>query len=198
MTEKRQMGKEKLRSFMARHFPGEDSEPSEDRDIPAVTLRDRLLRFLNSPARTRFFVLLALLCIGISFLAAEKTAQAQGEAAALQVENTRLRRFAGHPQETEDSALRTLFSPADRDLWQSCAEEAGLTVLSVSGEKDSEGDAGETRKIIIKARGSYAQIVETFDIINSKERWSAAYPMEIRREGDHLTAVIGVRIFLAR
>lgn len=197
MTEKRQTGKEKLRSFLARCFP--DGEPApEDRDIPAVTLQDRLLRFLNSPAQTRFFVLLALLCIGISFLAAEKTAQAQSEAAALQAENTRLRRFAEYPQETEDSALRTLFSPSDRDLWQSCAGEAGLTVLSVSEEKDGSGDAGETRKIILKARGSYAQIVETFDIINSKERWSAAYPMEIRREGDHLTAVIGVRIFLAR
>lgn len=197
MKEKRQTGKEKLRNFLARCFPDEKPAP-EDRDMPAATWRDRLLRFLNSPAQTRFFVLLALLCIGISFLAAEKTAQAQSEAAALQAENTRLRRFAEHPQETEDSTFRTLFSPSDRDLWQSCAGEAGLTVLSVSEEKDSSGDAGETRKIILKARGSYAQIVETFDIINSKERWSAAYPMEIRREGDHLTAVIGVRIFLAR
>lgn len=197
MTEKRQTGKEKLRRFLARCFPGGEPAP-EDRDMPAAAWRDRLLRFLNSPAQTRFFVLLALLCIGISFLAAEKTAQARSEAAALQAENTRLRRFAENPQETGENELSPLFAPAERGLWQSCAEEAGMTVLSAEEEADGRGGAGETRKIILKARGSYAQIVETFDIINSKERWSAAYPMEIRREGDHLTAVIGVRIFLAR
>lgn len=188
----------RLRTALWQRLPEARDDPYEDDPVPAVTRRDKAVRFLNDPARARFFLLLAVLCTGISFWTFRTAERTEQDALRIAGENRRIRAVLREPPPQDSAVLKELFAPADRALWQSCAEEAGMTVISAEEESAGGDEWGENRKIIVKARGTYAQIVETFDIINGKERWSAAYPAEIRREGDHLTAAVGIRTFLMR
>lgn len=76
-------------------------------------------------------------------------------------------------------------------------EDAGITVDETSEEFEKTDD-GILHTFCIKGRGSFQQILTSFDIISTKKSWMAMDIREIRRDRDTLSFAADIRSFQRR
>ncbi|WP_419486386.1 hypothetical protein [Dialister succinatiphilus] len=70
--------------------------------------------------------------------------------------------------------------------------------MDAVSEKVEEGENGIFHIFHISGTGTYAQIVQTFDIIKGKERWSAVNLKELKRSQKGLAYKMEVQTFQIR
>ena len=158
----------------------------------------RLRAVLNDRKYTRTFALLALLLFAGAFFLHHMASQKEEEARALSAEADRIRQFAAGPRRPSSLPfLENLFRSTDADSLAAAMEEGGLKVDGV-WEEQKEGDRGDFHIFHISGTGTYAQIVQTFDIIKGKERWNAVNLRELKRSPKGLAYEMEVQTFQIR
>ena len=150
------------------------------------------MRLMNDRKYGRTFLLLALFFLlsggYLKLMALEK----ENLSRSLEEENRQVEIFSKAPARPSSLPfLESLFSAASPASLVNAAEEGGLKVDAVS-EKVEEGENG------ISGTGTYAQIVQTFDIIKGKERWSAVNLKELKRSPKGLAYEMEVQTFQIR
>lgn len=146
----------------------------------------------------RTFLLLSLFFLlsggYLKLMALEKESIAQS----LEQENRQVEIFAKAPARRSCLPfLESLFPAASPASVLAAVEEGGLQVDTVS-EEEKEGDKGIFHIFYISGTGTYAQIVQTFDIIKGKERWSAVNLKELKRSPKGLAYEMEVQTFQIR
>ena len=158
----------------------------------------RLRAVLNDRKYTRTFALLALLLFAGAFFLHHMASQKEEEARALSAEADRIRQFAAGPRRPSSLPfLENLFRSTDADSLAAAMEEGGLKVDGV-WEEQKEGDRGDFHIFHISGTGTYAQIVQTFDIIKGKERWNAVNLKKLKRSPNGLAYEVEIRTFQIR
>lgn len=158
----------------------------------------KLKALLNDRKYTRTFILLALLLFAGAFSLHHAASQREEEARMLTAEADRIRHFAASPRRPSSLPfLENLFQAADADSMASAMEEGGLKVEGV-WEEVKEGDRGDFHIFHISGTGTYAQIVQTFDIIKGKERWNAVNLKKLKRSPEGLAYEVEIRTFQIR
>lgn len=155
-------------------------------------------RKLNDPKYARTFLLLALLFIlGGSYLkwmASEKENLAQ----ALERDNKMVAAFSARPAAPSSRPfLESLFPAVSSSVLLAALEASGVQVDSIT-EEQKEEEKGIFHIFHVSGTGSYAQIVQTFDIIKGKERWSAVNLKELKRSPKGLAYELEIRTFQIR
>lgn len=154
--------------------------------------------FFDDKKYTRFFLLLSLLFIagGIFLMHTEKTKEQEIQLIS-QNNETVLLFQKKEKKESPLPFLENLMQEEGLSITKDM-EEKGISVLK-SEENDGENDKfGKFHEIRLKGRGNFSQILETFDIIGYKERWSAVELKEIKRAGQELDFELSIRTFQSR
>lgn len=156
------------------------------------------MRLMNDRKYGRTFLLLALFFLlsggYLKLMALEK----EDLSRSLEEENRQVEIFSKAPSRPSCLPfLESLFSAASPASLVNAAEEGGLKVDTVS-EEEKEGENGIFHIFHISGTGTYAQIVQTFDIIKGKERWSAVNLRELKRSPKGLAYKMEVQTFQIR
>lgn len=153
---------------------------------------------MNDPKYTRLFALLAGLFFlsgaVMGFFAMEKNREARE----LEEENERILAFGQmEPGKSSLPFYESLFRSESGEKLASAMEEAGVKVDRIR-EETAESDKGTFHNFLISGTGSYAQIVQTFDIIKGKERWTAVNLKELKRSAQGLAYEVEIQTFQIR
>lgn len=144
----------------------------------------------------RCYLLAALLCCAALFLFHSASDMDQ-EAEQLRQESRMLSQWKAPKGEEEQLRfLRELLSGDARGL-TGAFEAAGIHVEQTS-EDFEKTDQGTLRTLHIAGRGSFQQILSSFDIISTKKSWMAIDIREIRRDRDGLYFIADIRSFRHR
>lgn len=158
----------------------------------------KLRTIVNDRKYTRTFALLSLLFFAGSFFLYHMASRKEEEARILSAEADRIRQFAVSPRRPSSLPfLESLFQGTDSDSLAAAMEEGGLKVDGV-WEEQKEGDRGDFHIFHISGTGTYAQIVQTFDIIKGKERWNAVNLKKLKRSPEGLAYEVEIRTFQIR
>lgn len=155
-------------------------------------------RRLNDRAYTVTFLLLSLFfLLGGSYLKL-MTAEKENLSSALERENRMVEAFSTRPAAPSSRPfLESLFPAVSSPSLLASLEAAGLSVDSIT-EEQKEEEMGIFHIFHVSGTGSYAQIVQTFDIIKGKERWSAVNLKELKRSPKGLAYEMEIRTFQIR
>lgn len=93
--------------------------------------------------------------------------------------------------------FQTLFPRTDGEDITAMLEEGNLKVESVT-EEEEENQSGNFHKFHVSGTGSFSQIMQTFDIIKEKERWSAVNLKELKRAPEGLAYEMEIQTFQLR
>lgn len=144
-----------------------------------------------------FFLLALLLFLGGGYLKL-MTAEKESLSAAKDMENREIRHFAALPEAPSRLPfLESLFPAVSSASLLNALEETGLKADTVT-EEEMEGEKGIFHIFHISGTGTYAQIVQTFDIIKGKERWSAVNLKELKRSPKGLAYEMEIQTFQIR
>lgn len=107
----------------------------------------------------------------------------------LETETAFLENWSKLPKEKNNiSLLENLLSDITAEPVLSSFSESGCVVDEIE-----EGENGEFHVFHIRGKGSFSQITTVFDIIKSKESWTAAELRSLKREGNVLAYEVEIR-----
>ncbi len=102
------------------------------------------------------------------------------------------------PKKGRGDFYSEIFQADDGASYAALLEEAGLTVKEISEEESRNDSLGKFNKITLEGTGTFPQIIRGFDIIQSKERWTAADLLTLSRRGEALDFTMEITAFQSR
>lgn len=158
-----------------------------------------LRSILDNTKYTRLFALSALLFLALGgwFTLAGRTEQDRADS--LNLENEEIKTFSALPESPSALPfLQELLRPVSGESLAASLETTGVKVNSISEEEGEEGPRGEIKKFRISGTADFPQMVQSFGIINSKNRWCAMDLRSLKRAGDVLAYEVEIRTFQSR
>lgn len=158
-----------------------------------------LRKILNDTKYTRLFTLSSLLFLALGGWFALAGRTEKDRASALTLENEEIRTFSSLPERPSALPFLTgLLQPVSGESLAAALEETGARVNSISEEEGEEGPEGQIKKFHIIGTANFSQMVQSFGIINGKNRWCAMDLRSLKRAGDVLAYEVEIRTFQNR
>lgn len=155
--------------------------------------------FLNDQKYTRLFALSSCLFLALGgwFLLAQQTEKSL--AASIRTENEEIRTFGALPESPPAGPfLASFLRPLSGENLAASLEGTGARVNSISEEEGEDEPEGKIKKFHIKGTADFSQMVQSFGIIESKNRWCAMDLKSLKRAGDVLAYEVEIRTFQSR